>query len=74
MWINVKVLGRIYSTCHQVAVLPNIVDLSSRKAEVQIYRRSASRLTAVYGRPVKKRGFESIPFDIFFLLKFQKNF
>ena len=81
MWIKVKVLGRVCSTCQQVAVLPNIVDLPSRKAEVQTHRRSTSRLTAVYSRPVKKHGFESTtrifsylslkkPFDVLFSLNF----
>ena len=46
MWINVKNLGGVCSTCQQVTVLPNRVDLSSRKTEVQTYRRLTSRLTA----------------------------
>ena len=42
------------NTCQQVAILSNIVELSSRKAEVQIHHRSISRVTAVYNQPVKK--------------------
>ena len=42
------------NTCQQVAILSNIVELSSRKAEVQIHHRSISRVTAVYNKPVKK--------------------
>ena len=47
MWINVKVLGHACSTCQQVTVLSNIVDLSSRNAEVQVYCQSTVRLTDV---------------------------
>ena len=59
MWINVKVLGRVCLTCQLVAVLPSMVDLSSRKAEVQVHCWSAGQLAAVYSQPNKKCGFES---------------
>ena len=59
MWINVKLSGRVCSTCQLVVVLPNIVDLSSRKAEVQVHCWSTGQLTAFYSQPIKKRWFES---------------
>ena len=41
-----------------LAILPHIVELSSRRAVVQVHLCSTGQLTAVYSRLVKKRGFE----------------
>ena len=78
MCINVKLLGCVCLMCQQVAILLNIVSMSSRKAEVQIHRWSTSWLTAVYSWHVKKYGFKSTtrihPFDNFVLFSLEKPF